>query len=91
MASIGKYQSLIGFLCFNIWHNTKDDFIASNDYRDMEWPFLCSFYIFHHWDDSRLSKTYSLPDLMSEISFARRLWISWHDTPCNLHNSWSQS
>jgi hypothetical protein len=34
----------------------------------MEWPFLCSLYIFHNWDNSNVSKKYSIPELIPEIN-----------------------
>lgn len=62
-----KWQRLIGMLCFNIWHNTNQEFEKSGNFIDMEWPFLCAFYIFHHWDSSRLVTSFSIPELLPEV------------------------
>ena len=61
---MNNWEKLIGVLCFNIWHNTSDEFEQSGDFVDMEWPFLCALYIFHQWDHSTLSKHYSIPELI---------------------------
>ena len=63
----GKWKSLTGALCFNIWHSTKHDFLESNDYSDMTFPFLCSLYVFHNWDNSILSKKFSITELLPEV------------------------
>ncbi|MGA3012847.1 MAG: hypothetical protein ABSD71_02305 [Bacteroidales bacterium] len=64
---MNNWETLIGTLCFNIWNNTKQDFEKSGDFVDMEWPFLSALYIFHHWDNSNLSKRYSIPKLIPEV------------------------
>ena len=64
---MNDWKKLIGFLCYNIWHNTKDDFEKSGEYVDMEWPFLCALHIFHNWDNSYLSKQYSIQKLIPEV------------------------
>jgi hypothetical protein len=68
--SLGRWKLLMGTLCFNIWHSTKDDFEKSKDYLDMEFPFLCALYIFHNWDRCILSKKYSIPELLPEVNQA---------------------
>jgi len=77
---MNNWEKLIGTLCFNIWHSTKGEFEKSGDFLDMEWPFLCALYVFHNWDNSILSKRFSIPQLLTEVDPAL---ISVRDTLIN--------
>jgi len=65
--ALSNWEKLMGTLCLNIWHSTNDEFEKTKDYLGMEWPFLCGLYIFHNWDNSRLSKRHSIAELIKEV------------------------
>lgn len=64
---MNEWQRLVGWLCFNIWHNTKHDFIESNNLRDMEIPFLCAFKIFQIWNNKPELKNIKISEIIHEI------------------------
>ncbi len=64
---MNEWQRLIGWLCFNIWHNTKHDFMESNNLRDMEIPFLCTFKIFQSWNNKPGLKSFKIFEIVHEI------------------------
>ena len=62
------WDSLMGTICFNIWHNTNYAFLQSNDINDMEIPFLCALNLFQKWDQVYLSKKYDIAEISIDAS-----------------------
>jgi len=63
-----NWESLMGTLCFYIWHNTNYAFLQSNDINDMEIPFLCALNLFQKWDQVYLSKKYDIAEISIDAS-----------------------
>jgi len=53
------WDKIFGILSFNIWHNSNQDFLQSNDVYDIEIPFLCSIGVFQNWDKVKLSQEFT--------------------------------
>ena len=66
--SMCNWDSLMGTLCFNIWHITNYAFLHSNDINDMEIPFLCALNLFQKWDQVYLSKKYDIAVISLDAS-----------------------
>lgn len=52
------WQSLMGTLCFNIWHHTNEDFLQTGDRKSLGVSFLAALNLFQQWDRLYLSKEF---------------------------------
>ena len=47
-SKLNVWDKMFGILCFNIWHNSSQDFQRSHDIQDIEIPFLCAIGVFQN-------------------------------------------
>jgi hypothetical protein len=52
------WQSLMGTLCFNLWHHTNEDFLRTGDRKSLTASFLVTLNLFQQWDRLYLSKEF---------------------------------
>ena len=62
------WDSLMGTICFNIWHKTNHWFLNSNDIRFIDISFICALNLFQKWDNIYLSNKFSLSEISKDAS-----------------------
>jgi hypothetical protein len=62
------WDSLMGTICFNIWHKTKHWFLKSKDIRFIDISFICALNLFQKWENIYLSNKFSLSEISKDAS-----------------------
>jgi hypothetical protein len=57
-SQMNEWDKMFGILCFNIWHNSSQDFQRSQDIQDIEIPFLCAIGVFQNLNNMTFSKIF---------------------------------
>jgi hypothetical protein len=57
-SEMNDWDKMFGILCFNIWHNSSQDFQRSHDIQDIEIPFLCAIGVFQNLNYMEFSKKF---------------------------------
>jgi hypothetical protein len=57
-SQMNDWDKMFGILCFNIWHNSSQDFQRSHDIQDIEIPFLCAIGVFQNLNNMAFSKKF---------------------------------
>lgn len=60
---MSEWDNMFGVLCFNIWHNTSEDFERSHDIQDIEIPFLCAIGVFQNLQNTKFAKKFEFTRL----------------------------
>ncbi len=55
---MNDWDKMFGILCYNIWHNSSQDFQRSHDIQDIEIPFLCAIGVFQNLNNMAFSKKF---------------------------------
>lgn len=62
------WESLIGTICFNVWHKTNHWFLNSNDIRFIDISFICTLNLFQKWNNVYLSNNFELKAISKDAS-----------------------
>lgn len=62
------WDSLIGTICFNIWHKTKHWYLENNDIRFIDVSFICALNLFQKWNKIYLSNKFILKEISKDAS-----------------------
>lgn len=62
-SQMSDWDKMFGILCFNIWHNSSQDFQRSHDIQDIEIPFLCAIGVFQTLNNMEFSKKFEYSTL----------------------------
>lgn len=57
-SKLNVWDKMFGILCFNIWHNSSQDFQRSHDIQDIEIPFLCAIGVFQNLNNMEFLKKF---------------------------------
>ncbi len=66
-SKMNDWNKMIGILCFNIWHNSSQDFQRSHDIQDIEIPFVCAIGVFQNLENMAFSKIFD-NEKLSELA-----------------------
>jgi hypothetical protein len=57
-SQMSDWDKMFGILCYNIWHNSSQDFQRSHDIQDIEIPFLCAIGVFQNLNNMEFTKKF---------------------------------
>jgi hypothetical protein len=62
------WDSLMGTICFNVWHNSNESFLKYQNLEYINISFLYSLNLFQKWDKIYLSKKFDLDSISKDAS-----------------------